>query len=104
MVLGGTAWAGQVSAEQTTLARIHSVALAGVQGQVAEIVADIENALVALLLAGVPDTALRQVRGPDPFGDPERRRTMAMPRNLLAQRPSSGAGRLIRGMRRGQTG
>jgi magnesium chelatase family protein len=45
-----------------TLARTHSVALAGVQGHVVEIEADIENGLVALLLVGLPDTALREAR------------------------------------------
>ncbi|HTZ91832.1 MAG TPA: YifB family Mg chelatase-like AAA ATPase [Streptosporangiaceae bacterium] len=44
------------------LARTHSIALAGVQGHVVEIEADIENGLVALLLVGLPDTALREAR------------------------------------------
>src|SRR5580700_10332348 len=38
------------------------MALAGVQGHVVEIEADIENGLVALLLVGLPDTALREAR------------------------------------------
>ncbi len=44
------------------LARTYSVALAGVQGHVIEVEADIENGLVALLLVGLPDTALREAR------------------------------------------
>ncbi len=44
------------------LARTYSIALAGVQGHVVEIEADIENGLVALLLVGLPDTALREAR------------------------------------------
>jgi len=44
------------------LARTYAVALAGVQGHVVEIEADIENGLVALLLVGLPDTALREAR------------------------------------------
>ncbi len=38
------------------------MALAGVEGHVVEIEADIENGLVALLLVGLPDTALREAR------------------------------------------
>ena len=49
-------------AGQMTLARTHSIALVGVQGHVVEIEADIENGLVALLLVGLPDTALREAR------------------------------------------
>ena len=45
-----------------TLARTHSVTLVGVQGHAVEIEADIENGLVALLLVGLPDTALREAR------------------------------------------
>ena len=45
-----------------TLARTHAVALVGVQGHPVEIEADIENGLVALLLVGLPDTALREAR------------------------------------------
>jgi magnesium chelatase family protein len=45
-----------------TLARTHAIALVGVQGHVVEIEADIENGLVALLLVGLPDTALREAR------------------------------------------
>jgi len=41
------------------LARTYAMALAGVQGHVVEIEADIENGLVALLLVGLSDTALR---------------------------------------------
>jgi magnesium chelatase family protein len=44
------------------LARTHSVALVGVEGHPVEIEADIENGLVALLLVGLPDTALREAR------------------------------------------
>jgi magnesium chelatase family protein len=44
------------------LARTYAIALAGVQGHVVEIEADIENGLVALLLVGLPDTALREAR------------------------------------------
>ena len=43
-----------------TLARTHSISLVGVQGHAVEIEADIENGLVALLLVGLPDTALRE--------------------------------------------
>src|SRR5258708_33600199 len=45
-----------------TLARTYAVMLAGVQGHLVEIEADIENGLVALLLAGLQDTALREAR------------------------------------------
>jgi len=44
------------------LARTHSIALVGVQGHHIEIEADIENGLVALLLVGLPDPALREAR------------------------------------------
>jgi magnesium chelatase family protein len=44
------------------LARAHSMALVGVQGHPVEIEADIENGMVALLLVGLPDTALREAR------------------------------------------
>src|ERR1700735_2278462 len=44
------------------LARAHAMALVGVQGHAVEIEADIENGLVALLLVGLPDTALREAR------------------------------------------
>ena len=44
------------------LARTHAIALVGVQGHPIEIEADIENGLVALLLVGLPDTALREAR------------------------------------------
>jgi magnesium chelatase family protein len=44
------------------LARTHAMALAGVQGHVVEIEADIENGLPALFLVGLPDTALREAR------------------------------------------
>jgi magnesium chelatase family protein len=44
------------------LARTHSIALVGVEGHPVEIEADIENGLVALLLVGLPDTALREAR------------------------------------------
>lgn len=46
------------------LARTNAMALAGVQGHVVEIEADIENGLVALFLVGLPDTALREARRP----------------------------------------
>ena len=45
-----------------TLSRAHAMALVGVQGHPVEIEADIENGLVALLLVGLPDTALREAR------------------------------------------
>jgi magnesium chelatase family protein len=45
-----------------TLARTNAIALAGVQGHVVEIEADIENGLVGLQLVGLPDTALREAR------------------------------------------
>ena len=45
-----------------TLARTHAISLVGVQGHPVEIEADIENGLVALLLVGLPDTALREAR------------------------------------------
>src|SRR5215475_14162564 len=44
------------------LARAHAIALVGVQGHQVEIEVDIENGLVALLLVGLPDTALREAR------------------------------------------
>jgi magnesium chelatase family protein len=44
------------------LARAHAMALVGVQGHPVEIEADIENGMVALLLVGLPDTALREAR------------------------------------------
>jgi magnesium chelatase family protein len=44
------------------LARTHAMALVGVQGHPVEIEADIENGLVALMLVGLPDTALREAR------------------------------------------
>ena len=44
------------------LARTHSIAIAGVQGHVVEIEADIENGLVGLQLIGLPGTALREAR------------------------------------------
>src|SRR5580658_4751592 len=44
------------------LARTYAIALVGVQGHVVEVEADIENGLVALLLVGLPDTALREAR------------------------------------------
>ena len=44
------------------LARAHAIALVGVQGHPVEIEADIENGMVALLLVGLPDTALREAK------------------------------------------
>jgi magnesium chelatase family protein len=44
------------------LARAHAIGLVGVQGHPVEIEADIENGMVALLLVGLPDTALREAR------------------------------------------
>src|SRR5215468_3581331 len=44
------------------LARAHAIALVGVEGHPVEIEADIENGMVALLLVGLPDTALREAR------------------------------------------
>jgi magnesium chelatase family protein len=45
-----------------TLARTHSVALVGVGGHMVEVEADIANGLVATILVGLPDTALREAR------------------------------------------
>jgi magnesium chelatase family protein len=45
-----------------SLARAHAIALVGVQGHAVEIEVDIENGMVALLLIGLPDTALREAR------------------------------------------
>src|ERR1022692_1114545 len=44
------------------LARAHAMTLVGVQGHPVEIEADISNGMVALLLVGLPDTALREAR------------------------------------------
>ena len=44
------------------VARTHSIALVGVEGYPVEIESDIENGLPALLLVGLPDTALREAR------------------------------------------
>jgi magnesium chelatase family protein len=44
------------------LARTHAMSLVGVRGHPVEIEVDIENGLVALLLVGLPDTALREAR------------------------------------------
>src|SRR5258708_3707390 len=44
------------------LGRAHAIALVGVEGHPVEIEADIENGMVALLLVGLPDTALREAR------------------------------------------
>jgi magnesium chelatase family protein len=44
------------------LARTYSVALIGVTGQVVEVEVDIANGLVATILVGLPDTALREAR------------------------------------------
>ena len=44
------------------LARTHAMSLVGVRGHPVEIEADIENGLVALMLVGLPDTALREAR------------------------------------------
>ncbi len=44
------------------LARTHSVALIGVNGQVVEVEVDIANGLVGMILVGLPDTALREAR------------------------------------------
>lgn len=55
---------------QLALARTYAMALAGVQGHVVEIEADIENGLPALFLVGLPDTALGSA-GPDQVGDPQ---------------------------------
>ncbi|HLI36079.1 MAG TPA: YifB family Mg chelatase-like AAA ATPase [Streptosporangiaceae bacterium] len=45
-----------------TLARVHSVALAGVHGHMVTVEADIANGLVGMVLVGLPDTALREAR------------------------------------------
>src|SRR5690349_18184668 len=44
------------------LARAHAMSLVGVRGHPVEIEADIEDGMVALLLVGLPDTALREAR------------------------------------------
>src|SRR6266536_191018 len=44
------------------LARMYSVALIGVTGHVVEIEADIANGLPAVIVVGLPDTALREAR------------------------------------------
>jgi magnesium chelatase family protein len=44
------------------LARAHAIALVGVHGHPVEIEVDIENGMVALLLVGLPDMALREAR------------------------------------------
>ena len=44
------------------LARTHSVALIGVTGHVVEIEVDIANGLPAMIMVGLPDTALREAR------------------------------------------
>ena len=44
------------------LARTYSVALIGVTGHVVEIEADIANGLPAMIVVGLPDTALREAR------------------------------------------
>jgi magnesium chelatase family protein len=44
------------------LARTHAIALVGVEGHPIEVEVDIESGLVALLLVGLPDTALREAR------------------------------------------
>ncbi len=45
-----------------SLARTCSVALVGVSGHVVEVEADIANGLVAMILVGLPDSALREAR------------------------------------------
>jgi magnesium chelatase family protein len=45
-----------------TLARTHSVALVGVRGHLVEVEADIASGLPAMILVGLPDTALREAR------------------------------------------
>jgi len=44
------------------LARTHSVALIGITGHVVEVEADIANGLPAVIMVGLPDTALREAR------------------------------------------
>ena len=44
------------------LARTHAVALVGVEGHVVEVETDIGNGLPAMILVGLPDTALREAR------------------------------------------
>lgn len=44
------------------LARTYSIALVGVQGHVVEVEVDIANGLPAMILVGLPDTALREAR------------------------------------------
>src|SRR5258707_187815 len=45
-----------------SLARANAIALVGVKGHAVEIEVDIENGMVALLLIGLPDPALREAR------------------------------------------
>jgi magnesium chelatase family protein len=45
-----------------TLARTYSVALIGITGHVVEVEADIANGLPAMIMVGLPDTALREAR------------------------------------------
>src|SRR6202167_5739851 len=45
-----------------SLARAFSVALVGVKGHLIEVKADIANGLPAMILVGLPDTALREAR------------------------------------------
>jgi len=44
------------------LARTYSVALIGITGHVVEVEADIANGLPAMIMVGLPDTALREAR------------------------------------------
>jgi magnesium chelatase family protein len=60
LTLFGAPSAAEVVA--VALARTHAIALVGVQGHMVDVEADIENGLVALLLVGLPDTALREAR------------------------------------------
>jgi hypothetical protein len=45
-----------------SLARTYSIALVGVEGHVVEVEVDIANGLPAMILVGLPDTALREAR------------------------------------------
>src|SRR5450432_3755409 len=71
------------------LARTHSITLVGVQGHPVEIEADIENGLVALLLVGLPDTALREARDRIRAAVVNSRETWPQPRITVGLSPAS---------------
>jgi magnesium chelatase family protein len=45
-----------------SLARTYSIALVGVEGHIVEVEVDLANGLPAMILVGLPDTALREAR------------------------------------------